>query len=136
MHVCCTQSGGEDMNATEVNRMICISCRSSCVGIIHSQSGIDQDNITLIPRTVTDSGQNCTESMLQGIYFAAIFKLMSNRLNELPSYNTMISIGSPTSTTASGTPLSDLYMHNYYHTVFCKHSYRCSYSSCRNSHSR
>ncbi|XP_064395205.1 uncharacterized protein LOC135342390 isoform X3 [Halichondria panicea] len=94
-------TGGEDMNATEVNRMICISCRSSCVGIIHSQSGIDQDNITLIPRTVTDSGQNCTESMLQGIYFAAIFKLMSNRLNELPSYNTMISIGSPTSTTAS-----------------------------------
>ena len=95
------------MSATKVNGTICIICSSSCVGIIHSQDGLDQGNITLIPRTVTDSGQNCTESMPQGMYFAAIFKLMSGRLNEVPSYKTVIDLS--TSTTASGTPLSDLH---------------------------
>ncbi len=96
------------MNATAVNRTICISCSSSCVGIIHSQYGLDQGNIALIPRTVTDSGQNCTEIMPgpPGMYFIAIFKLMSGRLDELPSYKTVIPIGWSTSTTASGTPLS------------------------------
>ncbi|XP_064392910.1 uncharacterized protein LOC135340490 isoform X2 [Halichondria panicea] len=95
------RAGGEDMNATEVNGMICISCSSSCVGIIHSQYGLDQGSITLIPRTVNDSGQNCTESIPKGIYFAAIFKRWSNALHEVPSYKTMIPIGLSTSTTAS-----------------------------------
>ena len=88
--------GGEHMNATEVNGTICISCNSSCVGIIHSQYGLDQGNITLIPRTVTDSGQTCTENMPQGMYFAAIF-------SEMLSYKTVIHIDLSTST-ASGTP--------------------------------
>ena len=96
------------MNATEFNGKICISCSSSCVGIIHSQYGLHQGNITLIPRTVTDSGQNCTESMPQGIYFAAIFKRWSNTLHEVPSYKTVIPIGLSTSTTASGKPVSYL----------------------------
>ncbi len=94
------------MNATAVNSTICISCSSSCVAIIHSQYGLDQGNITLVPRTVTDSGQNCTEIMPQGMYFTAIFKLMSGRLDELPSYKTVIPIGLSSSTTASGTPLA------------------------------
>ena len=97
------------MNATEVNGMICISCSSSCVGIIHSQYGLDQGSITLIPRTVNDSGQNCTESIPKGIYFAAIFKRWSNTLHEVPSYKTMIPIGLSTSTTASGIPVSDFH---------------------------
>ncbi len=94
------------MNATAVKSTICISCSSSCVGIIHSQYELDQGNIPLIPRTVTDSGQNCTEIMRPGMYFTAIFKLMSGRLDELPSYKTVIPIGLSTSTTASGMPLS------------------------------
>ena len=102
--------GGEDMNATDVNGTICISCSSGCVGIIHSQFGLDQSNITLIPRTVTDSGQNCTESMPQGMYFAAIFELMSDKM---PSYTTVIHIDLSTSTTASGTPVSGLHKFLY-----------------------
>ncbi|XP_064381783.1 uncharacterized protein LOC135330762 isoform X2 [Halichondria panicea] len=97
-----SSAGGEDVNATEFNGKICISCSSSCVGIIHSQYGFDQGNITLIPRTVTDSDQNCTESMPQGIYFAAIFKRWSNTLHEVP-YKTVIPIGLPTSTTTADT---------------------------------
>ncbi len=97
------------MNATEVNGTICIICSSSCVGIIHSQDGLDQGNITLIPRTVTDSGQNCTESIPQGKYFAAIFNLSSKKLiNDLPSYKAIILIGSPTST-PPGTPVLELH---------------------------
>ncbi len=108
------------MNATEFNRTICISCSSSCVGIIHSQYGLDQGNIALIPLTVTDSGQNCTEIMPQGMYFTAIFKLLSGRLDELPSYKTVIPIDLSTSTTASGTPLPAFHQFSY---LLCRHSH-------------